>query len=57
MIWIDDVVALDYELEVFECGCGFHLGLDASYLDQVGDIVIQCPACNESAVIEAFDGD
>ncbi len=32
-------------LEVFECDCGFHMGLDSSYLDQVGDIEIACPAC------------
>ena len=33
------------ELEVIECDCGFHLGLDATYLDQTDDIVIACPAC------------
>lgn len=32
-------------LEVWECGCGFHLGLDASYLDQVGDLEVPCPNC------------
>ena len=34
-----------YQLEVFECQCGFHIGLDASYLDQVGDITLPCPSC------------
>ena len=33
------------ELEVVECDCGFHLGLDATYLEQVGDFVITCPSC------------
>jgi len=33
------------QLEVIECDCGFHLGLDFPYLDQVGDFVIECPSC------------
>jgi len=35
------------QLEVIECDCGFHLGIDASYLDQVGELVILCPNCGE----------
>jgi hypothetical protein len=35
------------QLEVIECDCGFHLGIDATYLDQVGDFVISCPSCSE----------
>lgn len=38
------------QLEVIECDCGFHLGLDATYLDQVGDFKILCPSCK--AVID-----
>ncbi len=33
------------ELEVIECDCGFHLGLDVSFLDQVKEIKMNCPAC------------
>lgn len=33
------------QLEIIECDCGFHIGLDATYLMQVCDIKIQCPAC------------
>lgn len=34
------------ELEVVECAsCGFHLGIDATYLIQVGDLNIPCPNC------------
>jgi hypothetical protein len=33
------------QLEVVECDCGFHLGIDATYLVQVGDCVICCPSC------------
>jgi len=36
-----------YSLCVFECDCGFHLGLDASYLDQIGDLQVKCPSCGE----------
>jgi len=35
------------DLTFIECDCGFHLGLDNSYLDQVGDIDIRCPACEK----------
>jgi len=37
-----------YDLEVFECTCGFHMGIDASYLEQFGDIEMDCPACSAS---------
>lgn len=33
------------EILIIECNCGFHLGLDESYLDQVGHIKINCPSC------------
>lgn len=35
-----------YQLEVVECDCGFHLGIDATWLDQVGDFIIRCPSCD-----------
>lgn len=37
----------EVQLEVIECNCGFHMGIDATYLDQVADIVMYCPACRE----------
>lgn len=37
----DDTVVL----EVYECICGFHLGIDATYLDQVTDVKLPCPVC------------
>ena len=33
------------QLEVIECDCGFHYGLDASYLEQKGDFKVICPSC------------
>jgi len=31
------------QLEVIECDCGYHIGIDATYLDQVGDFMTRCP--------------
>jgi hypothetical protein len=43
----------DTELAVYECtGCGFHIGIDATYLDQSGDVIIECPASGCYAVID-----
>jgi hypothetical protein len=41
------VFSIEYELDVIECDCGFHLGLDATYLDQVSEIQIDCPSCGK----------
>lgn len=38
-------VAEKCDLQVYECACGFHLGLDATFLDQVSEIKIACPSC------------
>lgn len=46
-----------YSLCVFECGCGFHIGLDASYLDQVNDIVLPCPNCDTILDTSIFNYD
>jgi len=35
------------QLEVVECNCGYHMGIDVTYLDQVGDFKIACPACGD----------
>jgi hypothetical protein len=41
------------ELAVYECtACGFHLGIDATYLTQVGDVIIECPAAGCYSVID-----
>jgi len=40
-----EIKQTDAELLVIECDCGFHLGLDASYLEQVHYIKIACPSC------------
>ena len=35
----------EVSLEVIECDCGFHIGLDATYLGQISDFKIKCPSC------------
>ena len=35
----------DVELEIGECDCGYHFGVDATYLEQVKDFKFRCPAC------------
>jgi hypothetical protein len=44
---MQDVEQDGYSLEVFECNCGFHLGIDATYLEAVDDVEIPCPNCKE----------
>ena len=38
------------QLEVIECDCGFHLGIDATWLEQSSNaegFELNCPACNK----------
>ena len=42
---MNDVETEEFSLEVIECDCGFHIGLDATYLFQVNEIEINCPSC------------
>jgi len=50
------VITKGYELEVHEClGCGFHTGVDATYLDQVDTATVHCPGCGEMYKVKSFD--
>ena len=42
-------------LDVVECKCGFHLGIDTTYLDQVDGVDIKCPSCGEMISVCAYD--
>lgn len=43
---IDSIQTEKCSLEVFECTtCGFHTGIDATYLEQIGDLDFECPNC------------
>lgn len=34
------------QLEIGECDCGYHFGIDATFLEQVGDFTFKCPSCD-----------
>lgn len=36
-----------FELEVIECKCGYHMGFDSTFIEQVGEITTFCPSCSE----------
>ncbi len=45
---IGNATTKKYELEVGECECGYHFGVDFTYTDQCGDFGFQCPACEKT---------
>ncbi len=55
--YLEDVETDTVQLEVYECECGFHIGLDFTYLEQVGEATIQCPSCSGILTIPAVDDD
>jgi hypothetical protein len=46
---------LQYELEVVECVCGYHMGIDATYLEQKGAVKATCPACQKELIVPGFE--
>lgn len=44
------------QLEVIECTCGYHMGIDATFVEQVKDFTCKCPSCdreiNTALIIE-----
>lgn len=45
-----------YELEVVEClNCGFHLGIDATYLEHRTSILMPCPSCGTALLIPEIE--
>lgn len=42
---LDSVEVGKVQLEVGECDCGYHFGIDATFLDQVDDFKFNCPSC------------
>jgi len=51
---LNNIETEEYTLEVVECDCGFHIGLDATYLDQVDGIDIKCPSCGKIISVGAY---
>jgi len=54
---IDQIETDKYVLTIYECSCGFHIGIDTSYLDQVDEVCIVCPACSETKKTSPEDED
>ena len=52
---VADVETEKISLEVYECACGFHLGIDSTFLEQVGTVRIACPSCHADLVITGDD--
>jgi hypothetical protein len=48
------IETMQYSLEVVECDCGFHLGIDATWLDQndTAFVNVECPACSRAIPID-----
>lgn len=42
-------------LDVHECLCGFHIGVDTTYLEQVSSVSIACPACDNSIYVAGYE--
>ena len=43
------------EIVVYECTCGYHFGVDETYLDQVGSVEHHCPSCKEQNFIHGIE--
>lgn len=60
---IEDVEGKQSALEVYECpNCGFHIGVDATFVEQVmdagGSIVLTCLSCQATCeVVKEADED
>jgi hypothetical protein len=42
---LDSIENAQVQLEVIECDCGYHMGIDATFIDQVDDFKVNCPSC------------
>jgi len=42
---LSSIVNEKIEMEVIECDCGYHMGIDATFLENVEDFITYCPAC------------
>jgi len=56
MKFIDQIENDKFNIEVHECDCGFHFGVDVTYLDQVGDVNFLCPSCEQQITISGYEG-
>ena len=47
MRYVESLEGKIASISVIECDCGYHLGVDSSYISQVGHIITPCPACSK----------
>ena len=53
--YLEDAVSDKYTLEVAECACGFHFGIDSTFLEQESNFIFKCSACDrEHHTAEVF---
>lgn len=52
MKMLREVDTPQFHLAVYECDCGFHIGVDATYIEQISEIVMVCPACNKTLILD-----
>ena len=50
-----DVDQHGYILDVWECECGFHIGIDSTYLEQVAGVAIPCPSCTRIIEVASYE--
>lgn len=43
------------EMEIIECDCGYHLGVDSTFIEQVGHFITECPSCKKKINTEILD--
>lgn len=44
-VFIESLQGETATVEVVECSCGYHMGIDSTFLDQVSDMKVSCPSC------------
>lgn len=44
-VYIESLEGEKATIEVVECSCGYHMGFDSSFLDQVSNMKASCPSC------------
>ena len=49
--YLGDYINDKVELEIYECGCGYHFAVDSTYLEQVDSIKMPCPSCNRKLLV------
>ena len=52
MKYITTITRPQFSIEVYECECGYHIGIDSTFLEQVGDIKTKCPSCKKNEVVK-----